>query len=85
MAQVTSLTRKGQVTIPKEVREQLGLQPFDRIEIEVAGTEARLRKAQASLEEIAGSLPPLPVPVEEMPEVAKRRRAAAYRASGSGP
>ncbi len=78
MAQVTSLTRKGQVTIPKAVRDQLGLKPFDKLEVQVDGDEARLRKARLSLEEIAGALPALDVPVEEMPRIAKEERARRY-------
>ena len=82
MAQVTTLTRKGQLTIPKDVRQQLGLQPFDKIEVEVAGNEARLRKAHPSLTEIAGILPALGVPVEEMAEIAKRERTTRRQAGG---
>ena len=66
MSQVTSLTRKGQATIPKAVREQLGLAPFDKIEFEIVGTEARLRKARLSVDELVGILPPLGMPVEQM-------------------
>jgi len=79
MTGVTSLTRKGQVTIPKAVREALGLKPFDRIEMEVVGGEAHLRKAQLSLDDVAGVLPPLDVPVEDMPRIAKEERAKRWR------
>ncbi|TAK36807.1 MAG: AbrB/MazE/SpoVT family DNA-binding domain-containing protein [Chloroflexota bacterium] len=75
MSHITSLTRKGQVAIPKEVRVKLGLKAFDKIEVEVEGGEARLRKARPSLEEVAGTLPPLDVPIEEMPTIAKHERA----------
>lgn len=74
MASVTSLTRKGQSTIPKDVRDALGLKPFDKIEVTVVGSEARLRKARLSLEEIAGSVPPLDIPVEEMTRITKEER-----------
>ena len=67
----TTLTSKGQVTIPKHVRDGLGLKPFDKVEIELIGDEARVRKAQTTLEEIAGSLPSLGIPVEEMPAFAR--------------
>lgn len=75
MPRLASLTRKGQVTLPKEVRDQLGLRPFDKIEVRVEGGEAKLRKSSASLEEIAVSLPPLKIKVEEMPAIAKEERA----------
>lgn len=38
------LTSKGQVTVPKEVREQLHLEPGDVLSYEVAGEEVRVRK-----------------------------------------
>ena len=39
------LTRKGQVTVPKPVREALGLNFGDEVLFEVAGDECRLRRA----------------------------------------
>ncbi len=84
MPKLTSLTRKGQVTLPKEVREQLGLNPFDKIEVRVEQGEARLRKALSSLDEIAGSLPPLKTKVEEMPAIAKEERAERFGARMNG-
>jgi AbrB family looped-hinge helix DNA binding protein len=79
MIDTTSLTRKGQITLPKRVREALGLRPFDRIEVEVVGGEAHLRKARLSLDEIAGVLPSLDIPIEEMPRIAKEERARQWR------
>jgi antitoxin PrlF len=38
------LTAKGQVTIPKGVREGLGLRPGDEVEFVASGGEYRLRK-----------------------------------------
>ncbi len=78
MSRVTTLTRKGQVTLPKEVRQELGLKPFDKVEVTVEGGEARLRKVKASLDDIAGSLPPLSLPAEEMITIAKEERAKRF-------
>ncbi len=39
------ITTKGQVTIPQEVREKLGLLPNTEVTFRVVGGEARLRKA----------------------------------------
>jgi AbrB family looped-hinge helix DNA binding protein len=75
VTQVTSLTRKGQVTIPKHVRDQLGLRPFDKIEMRVENGEARLRKARLTLDEIAGSLPPIGIDPDEAVRLAKQERA----------
>jgi len=39
------ITSKGQVTIPQEIRTRLGLLPHTRVEFELAGDPARIRKA----------------------------------------
>jgi AbrB family looped-hinge helix DNA binding protein len=40
------ITSKGQVTIPQEIRNQLGLLPNTQVEFELAGDHARIRKAR---------------------------------------
>jgi len=85
MGKVTSMTRKGQVTIPKEVREALGLRPFDKVEIFLEYGEAKLRRV-LPLREVAGSLP-LPsaaMPLEEAIHVAKDDRARKFITRGAG-
>ncbi len=39
------ITSKGQVTIPQEIRNRLGLLPHTEVEFELAGDHARIRKA----------------------------------------
>jgi len=39
------ITSKGQVTIPQEIRMRLGLLPHTKVEFELAGDHARIRKA----------------------------------------
>lgn len=39
------ITSKGQVTIPREIRERLGLLPYCEVTWEIDGDTARLRKA----------------------------------------
>ena len=39
------ITSKGQVTIPQEIRIRLGLLPHTKVEFEMAGDHARIRKA----------------------------------------
>ena len=39
------ITSKGQVTIPQEIRNRLGLLPHTRVEFELARDHARIRKA----------------------------------------
>ena len=40
------VTSKGQVTIPQEIRERLGLLPHTDVEFELAGDHARIRKSR---------------------------------------
>jgi AbrB family looped-hinge helix DNA binding protein len=40
------ITTKGQVTIPQEIRNRLGLLPNTEVEFELAGDHARIRKAR---------------------------------------
>ena len=42
------LTSKGQVTIPQEIRDQLGLLPRTEVEFEVDGDAVRIRPARKS-------------------------------------
>ena len=42
------ITSKGQVTIPQDVRNRLGLLPYTEVEFEVAGDHARIRKARGT-------------------------------------
>lgn len=39
------ITSKGQVTIPQEIRNRLGLLPHTQVAFELAGDHARIRKA----------------------------------------
>ncbi len=40
------ITSKGQITIPKEYRDSLGLLPHTHVEFERVGDELRVRKAK---------------------------------------
>ena len=42
------ITSKGQVTIPLEIRQKLGLLPNVEVTFEIVGNSVRLRKAKAS-------------------------------------
>ncbi|MBV8115142.1 MAG: AbrB/MazE/SpoVT family DNA-binding domain-containing protein [Silvibacterium sp.] len=39
------ITSKGQVTIPQEIRNRLGLLPHAEVEFEIVGDHVRMRKA----------------------------------------
>jgi AbrB family looped-hinge helix DNA binding protein len=42
------LTSKGQVTIPQDIRERLGLLPQTEVEFEIDGDAVRIRPARRS-------------------------------------
>jgi AbrB family looped-hinge helix DNA binding protein len=50
------ITSKGQVTIPQEVREKLGLLPNTEVTFRVVGGEARLSKATSQASRKGGRL-----------------------------
>ena len=78
MSLVTTLTSKGQVTVPKAVRDQLGLKPHDKIRFTLDNGRATLERAYLSLEEIAGSIPAIDVPMEEWDEIIQDEIAEHY-------
>ena len=54
-----TLSTKSQISVPAEVRAQLGLQPGDKISIVVEGDHAVLRKQQGSaLDTLAALIDP---------------------------
>ncbi len=53
-----TLTSKGQLTVPKDVRERLGLKSGDRVVFEFEEDSVRLKvESRKSLQELKGSLP----------------------------
>ena len=54
----TSMTRKGQVTVPIEVRRLLGLKPRDRVSFILGDDGVRIERAASGLDAVAGSVKP---------------------------
>jgi AbrB family looped-hinge helix DNA binding protein len=54
----TTLTQKGQVTIPVEIRTRLGLKPRDKVVFELEGNVARLKRAPSKILKWYGSVTP---------------------------
>jgi antitoxin PrlF len=63
-----TITSKGQITIPKAVREVLGLEPGDRVAFRVIDNAAIMEPQTVDLKELFGSLVSLVegVSVEDM-------------------
>jgi AbrB family looped-hinge helix DNA binding protein len=72
----STLTSKGQTTIPKQIRERLNLQPGDRLEF-VVDDDGRVVVLPATVDatELAGILKPpsKPVTVEAMSQAVRTR------------
>lgn len=62
MRVMAKLTSKGQVTVPREVRERLGLKQGDSLVFEIEGSTITLVPPEEDnpFDAFIGSLPPLP-------------------------
>jgi AbrB family looped-hinge helix DNA binding protein len=72
-----TLTSKGQITIPKEVRERLGVEAGDRLEfVEQERGVYRVVAATRDVRNLKGMVPKpqRPVTVEEMNAAVRRSR-----------
>lgn len=72
------VTSKGQITIPVDVRQRLGIDAGDRIEfVEVADGEFIIKPATVDVRSLKGLLkkPPVPVSVEKMRDTIRARGA----------
>ncbi len=77
---LATLTNKGQVTIPKAVRESLGLHSGDKLEfVIVENGKACIRPVTKKVDDVFGRLykpEKKPVPVEEMDEKIRQKMRA---------
>ncbi len=74
---IAKVTSKGQVTIPKKVRDELKLRPGDKVDFQIDDGAVRLLPVNLRVEDVAGMLshrarPDGPVSVEEMDEAIAR-------------
>ena len=70
---MSTMTSKGQTTIPREVRDVLGLGPRQRIVYQIEGDSVRIRSAGGSLMAVAGAL------ADGKPALGRDQERAAYR------
>jgi len=52
----STLTIKGQTTIPKEIRDYLGIKPNERLAFDIKAGNVVVSRASRSIAELAGSL-----------------------------
>jgi AbrB family looped-hinge helix DNA binding protein len=77
----STLTRKGQITIPKSLRDRLGLQLGDRVSFRLRGEEIVLKPVQRTILDLEGSVQPRRRP-EDFARV--RRQVASERGRARG-
>jgi AbrB family looped-hinge helix DNA binding protein len=77
LAQYSSITSKGQVTIPAAIRRLLGLKPRDRVAFTVEDGEVRVRAVRSVVRELYQSVPALDrdLDVDEMIRIAAEEHA----------
>src|SRR3990172_12821009 len=82
---VTTMTQRGQVTVPAEVRRMLGLHPRDKVAFTIDEGEVKLLPARFTLASVYRSVPPLAHPAsdEEMGRIAKEERAQRFQTGGT--
>lgn len=54
----TTVTQRGQVTIPAEVRRILGVRPKDKVSFSIENSHVHLKRASFTLESAYGSVKP---------------------------
>ncbi|HEY0781252.1 MAG TPA: AbrB/MazE/SpoVT family DNA-binding domain-containing protein [Thermoanaerobaculia bacterium] len=85
---VSTLTSKGQITIPKAVRERLGLKAGDRLEVllDDRGKLVIYRSASPLARPLAGLLhhlaPKRPVSIAEMKKAVRQRTRKKFGGAG---
>jgi len=75
---ISTITAKGQVTIPKAIRERLGLNEGDKLEFSIddAGSIVARPRHAANICGILGDFAPdIPITVDAMKEAVRRRAA----------
>lgn len=74
----TTMTQKGQVTIPAAIRARLGLRAKDRVRFEVEGDEVKIRPAASKLLAGFGAVAPYQRPEDwhEVEEAVQQLMAA---------
>jgi AbrB family looped-hinge helix DNA binding protein len=55
---LSSVSQKGQITLPIELRRQLGIKPKDQVTLQLEGDAVRVRPASFTLARVMGSVEP---------------------------
>jgi AbrB family looped-hinge helix DNA binding protein len=83
---IAPVSAKGQVTIPAEIRKELGIEPPDQVEFVVRDDGVvELRAPAFTLKEVFGSVPPLSHETEDLDEEIAEAIALAHARSDRKP
>ena len=80
---ITTVTEKGQVTIPNEIRKALGIRPRDKVRFTLDGGEVRLTPVSVTLESAFGAVPPLSRPEDFNQRAAEAKEERAQKRVGN--
>lgn len=61
---VSTITQRGQVTLPAEVRRRLGVKPSDRVEFVIEDDRVTVKPVAYTLETMFGAVKPLSQPMD---------------------
>lgn len=78
------ITRKGQVTIPKEIRDQLRAKEGERVHFVLRGDEVVLKIVRGSVLDLRGSVKPARHPEDFDAVRRKVKEEVASRTAGNG-
>jgi AbrB family looped-hinge helix DNA binding protein len=83
---LSSVSPKGQVTIPAEIRQLLGVRPRDKVAFRVENGQVLIRPARSTLDAAYCSIPALAKPLsdKQMTELAQQEHAQATAEEGQG-
>lgn len=84
MIQETTITQKGQVTIPIDVRRALGLKPRDKVRFELDGDTVKFRKAPSRIQRHFGAVVVPTKPLDWREEREAFEEAVAEEATSEG-
>ena len=61
---VSTITQRGQVTLPVEVRRWLGVKPTDKVEFTIEDDQVTVKPVAFTLKDVYGSVKPLSQPMD---------------------
>ena len=79
---IATVTTKGQVTIPKAIREQMGIQPNDKVDFKIENGRV-VMKTLKTLLDLRGSVQAIPGASIQIEREAYRKRMSERKEGGT--